>query len=97
MVNIFWGVVSIDVFKKYKSQEMDRKVLYFTNMFIDNVLMANKEVDFDSRLNLETTVRNLNDKEIFDQWQKFTKSTVKEDASREVKTLLQLLIKKLTH
>jgi hypothetical protein len=63
-------------------------------MFTENVLLADKEIDFDSRLSLETSVRTLNDKEIFDQWQVFTKTLTKEDASLQAKKLLRLLVEK---
>lgn len=81
----------------YKMQQNDTRVLAFTRMFVEDVLMANKEIDFDTRLSLETAVRELNDKEIFDQWQTFTKSSAKENASTEAKILLDLLVKKIKY
>ncbi len=80
----------------YEAQAMNTKTLDFTRMFVEDVLMANKEIDFDTRLSLEASVRGLNDQQIFDQWQKFTKATTKEEASAEVKILLDLLIKKIS-
>ena len=79
----------------YKSQRLNARILDFTNMFIEDVLMANEEVSFDTRLSLENSVRELNDEEIFAQWQKFTKAGTKDEASVEVKVLLSLLIKKI--
>ncbi len=79
----------------YNLQQVDAKVLSFTKMFIKDVLMADKEIDFDTRLSLETSVRSLNNQQIFDQWQKFTKSETKEDSSDEAKILLDLLIKRI--
>ena len=64
-------------------------------MFVHDILMANKDIDFDTRLSLETAVRALNDQDIFNQWTRFTKVTEKEDASYEAKVLLDLLIKKI--
>jgi hypothetical protein len=63
-------------------------------MFTEKVLLAERDVDFDTRLSLETAVRALNDQEIFDQWQKFTKSATKEEASAEAKKLLRILVQK---
>jgi hypothetical protein len=57
-------------------------------------LFSNKEIDFDSRLTLETTVRSLNDEEVFKQWERFTGCQTKEEATIEAKALLRLLIKK---
>jgi len=76
-----------------KAKEIKYNVLSFTNMFVEGVLLAEGEVDFDTRLSLETAVRNLNDEQIFAQWQRFTKSS-DESTSVEVKKLLDLLIKK---
>ena len=82
------------VTKLYNQKQTNIKVLVFRNMFTENVLLADKEIDFDSRLSLETSVRTLNDKEIFDQWQVFTKTLTKEDASLQAKKLLRLLVEK---
>jgi hypothetical protein len=79
----------------YEAQSMNAKTLEFTRMFVEDVLMASTEIDFDTRLTLETAVRGLNDPQVFDQWQKFTKTTTKEGASNEAKSLLDLLVKKI--
>jgi hypothetical protein len=81
----------------YQQLRIDKKVLDFRNMFTEKVLLSDKEIDFDTRLSLETAVRNLNDKEIFDQWQKFTNSQTKETATTEAKALLELLIQKTSY
>ena len=78
----------------YVEKQVNLKVLAFRNMFTENVLLADKEIDFDARLVLETSVRSLNDQEIFSQWQVFTKSITKEDASFQAKKLLKLLVQK---
>ncbi len=77
-----------------KDREIDSRVLAFRNMFTENVLLGEKEIDFDTRLALETAVRNLNDQEIFTQWERFTKSQTKEDASYQTKKLLRILVQK---
>jgi len=78
----------------YQQDQVNKKVLEFRNMFTERVLLSGREIDFDSRLELETLVRSLNDPEIFSQWQKFTGSQDKEEATIEAKNLLQLLINK---
>jgi len=78
----------------YQVQKVNDKILAFRNMFTEKVLLADREVDFDTRLTLETAVRALNDQEVFDQWQKFTKAETKEMASYEAKKLLHLLVRK---
>lgn len=79
-----------------ETKRINEKVLEFRNMFTEKVLLAEGEVDFDTRLALETAVRGLNDKEIFSQWQKFTNSKDKENASLEAKKLLRMLVQKTT-
>lgn len=74
--------------------QVDKNILAFRNMFTEKVLLAEKEVDFDSRMSLETAVRSLADKEIFDLWQEFVKSQTKEQATAGAKKLLSLLIQK---
>ena len=83
--------------KAYNLQQKDAKVLAFTSMFVEEVLMAKADIDFDTRLSLETSVRSLNNQDIFDQWQRFTKSVTKEDSSNEAKILLDLLVKSISN
>ena len=71
------------------------KVVNFLKLFIDKVLKADKEIDFETRLQLENGVRDLNDKEILAAWQKFTASKTEAEAQLEVNSLLTLLVGKL--
>ncbi|MEI8123573.1 MAG: hypothetical protein WCG60_00175 [bacterium] len=71
------------------------KVIDFSKLFITRVLKADGEVSFDDRLKLENTVRDLNDKDIFDQWQKFVATKSSAEAQIEVKNLLELLVNKM--
>jgi hypothetical protein len=80
-----------------KAEKTNHDILFFANMFVEKVLMADSDVDFDTRLELETSVRNLNDKEIFDQWQKFTKSQTDPEAQEEVSNLFLLLFNKISY
>lgn len=70
------------------------KVLNFTKMFVTLVLKSDGDVSFEDRLTLENAVRAIGDKEIFSQWQKFTKSTDQE-AGKEAKNLFGLLLAKI--
>jgi cell division protein FtsL len=78
-----------------ETQQINENVLGFIKLFIEEVLKAEAEVDFDTRLKLETAVRNLNDEEILSQWQKFTESKTEDDAQVEVKNLLEILVNKI--
>jgi len=93
----FFLKVEINKAREIIAQKQEHKnVADFALLFIEKVLKSEKDVSFEDRLTLETAVRDLNDKEILDQWRKFTESKVKEDAQKEVKNLLELLLKKVS-
>lgn len=78
-----------------ESQDKNNKTLVFARLFIEKVLRAENEVDFETRLEMENAVRNLNDEEILGQWQRFTESKTESQAQEEVKNLLGMLINKI--
>ncbi len=67
----------------------------FLKMFIKRVIKSDTEVDFDTRLKLENSVRDLNDPEILAQWQKFVASQSEAEAQKNVKNLLEMLADKI--
>lgn len=71
------------------------KVVDFTMMFIKQVLQADKEVDFETRLSLENAVRDLKDEQIMAEWQKFVGSKTEAEAQNSVKKLLEVLVGKI--
>ena len=79
-----------------QSQTENTKILLFAQLFMDKVLAGSKEVSFEDRLALENSVRNLNDKEIFDSWQKFTAAKNADEAQQDFYALFQLLLKKMS-
>ena len=100
--NIFLGVKYFSLVKEprqtqtaLQTQTINEKVLEFSKLFIKEVLKAETEVNFDTRLKLETAVRNLGDEEILNQWQKFVDSKTESRAQEEVKYLLEILINKI--
>ena len=100
--NVFLGVKYISLIKELRqtqtalqTQTTNEKVLEFSKLFIKEVLKAETEVNFDTRLKLETAVRNLGDEEILNQWQKFVDSKTESGAQEEVKNLLEMLVNKV--
>lgn len=75
--------------------EMNEKVLEFSSLFIRKVLQADKEVDFETRLILENSVRDLKDEDIKREWQKFIGSKTENEAQDSVKRLLGVLVEKV--
>ena len=100
--NIFLGVKYFSLVKEprqtqtaLQTQTINEKVLEFSKLFIKEVLKAETEVNFDTRLKLETAVMNLGDEEILNQWQKFVDSKTESRAQEEVKNLLEMLVNKI--
>lgn len=75
---------------------LNQKVLAFTSLFIDQVLRAEGEVDFETRLKLENSIRAIGDQELLTQWRRFVESADEAAAQVEVKALLALLVDKLS-
>jgi len=100
--NVFLGVKYISLVKELRqtqaalqTQKTNEKVLGFLKLFIKEVLKAENEVDFETRLKLENAVRSLEDEEILTQWKKFTESKTEAEAQEEVKNLLEMLVNKI--
>lgn len=73
----------------------NEKIINFLKLFITKVLKVEGEVDFETRLKLENAVREIQDKEILDQWIKFTESKTEDESQKNVKDLLEILVNKL--
>ena len=73
----------------------NEKTAEFFKMFVDNVLKSKTEVDFETRLKLENAVREINDKRVFDAWQRFINSQTEADAQENVKEVLASLSDRL--
>ena len=78
-----------------ETKQTQEQVLEFTKLFIEKVLKAEAEIDFETRLKLENSVRALGDEEVLSQWQKFVESKTEEEAQEEVKNLLEMLVSKI--
>jgi len=101
--NIYFGFKYLNSQRELRSmqsaletQKTNEEVLNFTKFFIEKVLKAEKEVDFETRLKLENTVRNLGDEEILEQWNKFVNSKTEAEAQEQVKNLLEMLVNKIS-
>lgn len=81
---------------KIENQKINGEILLFTQLFMDKVLSGSKEVSFEDRLQLENSVRALNDQEIFNSWQTFTKAKDQTETQQNFYSLFQLLLKKIT-
>jgi len=100
--DVFFGVKYFVVQKELRqtqtaleTQRTNEKVLDFTKLFIEKVLKAETEVDFETRLKLENAVRDLDDEEILAQWSNFVNSKTESETQNQVKNLLELLVSKI--
>ena len=75
--------------------EINDKVLFFSKLFIKEVLQSDGEVSFESRVDLENAVRETEDEEIMSKWKEFTNSKTAPEAQVIVKDLLSILIGKI--
>ena len=80
-----------------QNQKVNAKIVNFLDLFIKKVLSAEGEVSFEDRLKLENAVRDLDNDEVLNQWEKFVNSSTEDQVQREVKTLLQLLVGKINY
>jgi len=83
--------------KELGNQQLNVKVINFSNLFIEKVLKAKIEVSFEDRLKLENAVRDLEDPAILNLWEKFTDSKTQDEAQEAVKNLLEVLVKKISY
>lgn len=97
--NLFFGFQYFSQLSAMRSSEakaeLNGKVRDFALMFIRDVLQAEGEVDFETRLKLENTVRDLGDAEIKAEWKNFTDSKTEVGAQESVKKLLEILVTKI--
>jgi len=88
-------VTSDKIQQSSEKATLNSSVLTFSQMFIDKVIKADKEVDFDTRLQLENAVRNTKDEEILSKWKAFIDAKTEIEAQSRVKDLLSVLISKI--
>jgi hypothetical protein len=102
--NIYLGIQcflyksELDQMKKdIAVQQINEKDLSFAKLVVDKILLGSGQVNFDDRLKLENAVRDLNDPEIFAQWQKFTNSKSDAETQQSMGVLFDLLLKRILH
>ena len=78
-----------------EKREFNKDILLFVKLFVSKVLKSDQDIDFETRLELENAVRDLEDSEVLAQWKKFTESQTEQEAQTEVRNLLEMLIAKI--
>lgn len=72
--------------------KLGSEVVAFADLFVREVLKAEGEVSFETRLKLETAVRDLKNERVLAGWQRFIASQTELEAQAAVKDLLGILI-----
>lgn len=79
-----------------KAQETNVKAAVFAKLFVDKVLLQTGTISFEDRLQLENAVRDINDTQIFSEWQKLTASGSDSETQQIVGNIIKLLINKIS-
>ncbi|MCX6721087.1 MAG: hypothetical protein NT026_00565 [Candidatus Staskawiczbacteria bacterium] len=82
--------------KSIVAQQINQKDLSFAKLLTEKVLLGESSVSFDDRLKLENAVRDINDPEIFAQWQKFTSSKSGAETQQTIGALFEMLLNKIS-
>lgn len=100
--NLFLGVKYFNADKELKEtkniitiQEEKTKFAEFNKTFIGEVLQTESEVNYDTRLKFDKMVKDIDDKDLTAQWQKFTDSQTEKEAQEETVKLLGLLAERV--
>ena len=102
LANLFLGVKYFNANKELKetksiiaARQEKTKFTEFNKIFISEVLQTKTEVNYDTRLKLDKMIKEINNKELTAQWQKFTDSQTEKEAQDETVKLLRLLAEKM--
>lgn len=77
------------------TESINEDVLNFAKFFVDNVLKADREVSLEMRLKMENDIKKINDPEITQKWENFVNSQTEDEAQRNVRELLKILLEKI--
>lgn len=101
ITNVIWAVQYFSLKSDWRKTDdklnaivQNKKILAFQKLFIDKVLKAEGEVDFDTRVMLQNSVNETGDSEVIEAWNNFLKSKTEADGQERVKDLLSLLSSK---
>jgi len=99
--NIFWSLEYVTQRKRIENLDnkisaikQSKNILIFQKIFVEKVLKANGEVDFDTRVELQNAVNAIADEDITAIWNSLLSSKDEEEGQEKVKALLSLLAEK---
>lgn len=76
--------------------QVNNKIAYFQQLFVENVLKAEAEVPYEQRLELEKAVYATENNAIIETWRAFLASQTEQEAQKSVLDLLSLFANLLT-
>ncbi len=80
--------------QELKSIKENKNIFAFQKMFIEKVLKSDGTVSFDTRVELQTAIKNIGDESITVAWNAFLSSADEVEGQARVKDLLFLLADK---
>lgn len=96
--NIAWGIGYFKEKSALRQAEgeiqtlgQNKKILAFQKLFVNKVLKASGDVDFDTRVMLQNSVNDTGDEAIIAAWNSFLASKTEAEGQERVKELLSLL------
>ncbi len=102
LTNIIWGVGYFGEKNERRIAEIElakitqnKKIAAFQKLFVDKVLMANGEVDFDTRVELQNSARDTGDQAVIEAWNNFLSSKTESEGQKRVKELLSLFASRI--
>ena len=69
----------------------NEKIVSFMSLFVDNMLGSGQAVSFEERFKMENVMREMNNKTLQIQWEKFTNSKTQEESQTNAKELFSML------
>jgi hypothetical protein len=100
--NIFFSIQYTEGIRQQQVAQTDKigtniQVARFVKLFVDVVLNTEtgQTISYENRVKLENSVREIKDKDIMKQWDKFVVSTNAKDAQMNAVSLMKLLTNKL--
>lgn len=81
----------------FQRDSRNAEILLFNQLFVDKVLNAKGEVSYQDRLNIESAIASINDKQISEAWQSFLASANEAEAQKRVLYMLSLFPQKIEY
>jgi len=80
-----------------RNNQVNTKIVAFSKLFVEKVLVDENEVSYEDRLKLENAVVDTQDEDIINEWHNFLNSKTEFEAQAGTKKLLSLFVNKIIY